>query len=212
MWLIIKFGVLDSGRGGLELLKKVKNQYSNIDFLLIMDEAYFPYGIKTEEELRNRVEKLFETFKNKGIETVLLACNTISSIYYDESYIKGISVNNVIKPVVKYVNQKHYKNIVVLATKYTINSGIYANKLNGNVIGIATDEYIRKIEERTFSETDALSILNNIPSDTDLIILGCTHYIAVKELFSNNSSIEILSQDKFRYIDVGKVSILRTVQ
>ncbi len=176
-----------------------------------MDEAYFPYGIKTEEELRNRVLKLFETFENRGVKTVLLACNTISSIYYDETTISGISVNNVIKPVVKYVNQKNYKNIVVLATKYTINSGIYANKLNTNVIGIATDDYIRKIEERTFSESDALNILASLPKDIDLIILGCTHYIAVKELFSNNTDIEILSQDKFRYIDVGKVSIIRTV-
>ncbi len=211
MWLIIKFGVLDSGRGGLELLKKVKNQYSNIDFLLIMDEAYFPYGTKTEEELRTRIVNLFEIFKNRGIKNVLLACNTISSIYYDESSIDGISVNNVIKPVVKYVNQRDYKNITVLATKYTINSGIYSDKLNGNVIGIATDEYIRKIEERTFNESDAICILSKIPCDTDLLILGCTHYIAVKELFSNNTDIEILSQDIFRYIDVGKVSIVRTV-
>ncbi len=192
-------------------MKKVKNQYGNIDFLLIMDEAYFPYGIKSEKELRDRVISLFEIFKKRGIKNVLLACNTISSIYYDDSSITGISIKNVIKPVVEYVNNRQYKNITVLATKYTVNSGIYDRKLNCNVTGIATDDYIKKVEERTFSEVDAINILEKIPNDTDLIILGCTHYIAVKELFCNNTKIEILSQDEFRYIDLGKVSIIRTI-
>ncbi len=176
-----------------------------------MDEAYFPYGDKTEEELRNRVETLIETFKNRGIKNVLLACNTLSSIYYDMANIGGISVNNVIKPVVEYVNTKKFKNIAVLATTFTVNSRIYSEKLSGNVLEIATDEYIRKIEEHAFIESDAVDLLNMIDDSVDVVVLGCTHYIAVKELFVKNANIEIITQDKFKYIRGGKVSILRTI-
>ena len=43
--------VFDSGVGGLHILESLVKEYKNENFIYIADEDFFPYGVKTKEQL-----------------------------------------------------------------------------------------------------------------------------------------------------------------
>ena len=80
----IEITIIDSGLGGIIFSESFKR--SNLDFnvITLIDKEGFPYGNKDLLWLKTRVVKLVCECKS---ELVLLACNTLSSIIYND-YIK----------------------------------------------------------------------------------------------------------------------------
>ena len=50
-------GFLDSGIGGLSVLKKAYKLLPNEDFVFFSDSAHNPYGDKSDEEIKQRCDK-----------------------------------------------------------------------------------------------------------------------------------------------------------
>ena len=60
-----RIGVFDSGIGGLNVLNNLVEQFPNEDFLYVGDNLNVPYGIKTEEELKEIISKIFRFFEGR---------------------------------------------------------------------------------------------------------------------------------------------------
>ncbi len=199
-----KVGLIDSGAGGKAMLESLKVKYPNIDFTLLTDEKYFPYGNKSKDLLLERVSYLSSELINNGCDVILLACNTISTLYLDKNSINNVILINVISPLVDYINNtlKDVKNACLLATNNTVNSKVYNDNLNCNVFSIKAEVAISKIQDDTFIEEDAIRLIREVEElnkNIDLIILGCTHFIKVKEYFVKNTDIVVISQDELNY-------------
>ena len=71
-------GVIDSGVGGLSVLKVLQKMLPHEDFLYIGDTARTPYGQRTEAEIRAFVREMTDYLNNAGIKLLVVACNTIT--------------------------------------------------------------------------------------------------------------------------------------
>ena len=71
-------GVLDSGVGGLSVLKCLRTMLPAEDFIYLGDTARTPYGPRKEEEVRAFVEQMLCFFDEKRVKLVVIACNTLT--------------------------------------------------------------------------------------------------------------------------------------
>ena len=90
----------DSGIGGLTVLNKVKKVLPNESFIYYGDTVHMPYGEKTKEQLLEYSDNIFRFFEEKGCKAVVMACNTTSSVIYND--VKG-KYNFKLYPIVQSV-------------------------------------------------------------------------------------------------------------
>ena len=75
----MKIGIFDSGIGGLSLLHQAMITLPEVDYVFYADVDNVPYGEKTNEQIREYVDKAVGFLVEKGCKAVVLACNTATS-------------------------------------------------------------------------------------------------------------------------------------
>jgi glutamate racemase len=173
----LKFGFYDSGIGGLITLREIVERVGCFDVLYLADTANFPYGDKEKEELfeigRRGVSYLFE----RGVDVVVVACNTLSTTV-GENLKKEFE-----KPVILITDFLEGfdvpKNSFIIGTKRTVESGFYQRKLG--VSALATPKLAQFVEMGIWEEGEVEEYLKEIlPEGFDFLILACTHYTVLK--------------------------------
>ena len=126
-------GILDSGQGGFFLLHKLYQQFPNQNFVCLMDKAHFPYGEKSQAELRSLLRKNIKFLTQQGAKQVIVACNTASAVLEKPSAYP-LPVKEIISASLKQASQySQNKKVGVLATKGTVESQAFlikSKKLN----------------------------------------------------------------------------------
>ncbi|MGO1468427.1 MAG: glutamate racemase [Tissierella sp.] len=189
-----KIGIIDSGVGGLTTAKEFRVLLSNESIIYLGDNANVPYGNRSKEEIYRLTKKLVDFLIRKDVKLIAVACNTISSIL-DEYFLDlKIPIVSIIKPVIEHVDKIGLKKIGVIATEFTINSGIYEKYLLkiDKDMSIATEgcpSLAEKIDGANYTDEEILKEVS-IHMDSILkkgnvkdIILGCTHYPIVLDKF-----------------------------
>lgn len=106
------------------------------------------------------------------------------------------TVVDVITPTIYFLRKNNYKNISILATKNTINMDIYSRLIEAEINYIDSSILINEIENDNVNLDTVLQLLSMVNSNCDVILLGCTHLIKIKDLFRKNTDIKVLSQDE----------------
>ncbi|MBP3820598.1 glutamate racemase [bacterium] len=178
-------GFFDSGVGGLTVLSKVKKLMPNESFIFYGDTAHVPYGEKTKEQLLEYSKPILKFFEQKKCKAVVMACNTTSSIIYND--IKGkynFKIYPVVQSVAKMLANLDVERLGVFATKATIQSGAYEREIskynkNIEIFGQFCPDWVKIVEENLIEDSkdsilkDLEKMLENKPQK---IVLGCTHY------------------------------------
>ena len=73
-------GVFDSGIGGLTVLKDCQAYFPDLSFCYYGDNARAPYGNRPKEEICAFVREALGEMVNFGVDVILLACNTATTI------------------------------------------------------------------------------------------------------------------------------------
>ena len=73
-------GVFDSGIGGLIVLRALRQTFPDYDFIYLGDTARAPYGNKHPSTIVDHTTESIKFLVNLGVELVVLACNTVSSV------------------------------------------------------------------------------------------------------------------------------------
>ena len=117
-------GVMDSGMGGISVLKELARIMPNEDFIFYGDSANAPYGSRTTEEIYQLTEAVVEKLLKKDVKAVVIACNTASSAAgarLREKYPKLpiVAIEPALKPAVISCPGGR---VLVLATEATLHS------------------------------------------------------------------------------------------
>lgn len=193
----------DSGIGGLTVLNKVKAILPDEKFLYYGDTAHMPYGEKTKEQLLEFSDNIFKFFESKGAKAVVMACNTTSSVIYEEVKDKyNFKLYPIVQSVSKILAGLDVSTLGIFATRATIESNAYQNEIakynkNMNVVGQYCPNWVHIVEENSMElkenqeiiRADLEKMLKNHP---DKIVLGCTHYPFLTEVLS-----QFVSKDTF---------------
>lgn len=193
----MKIGIFDSGYGGLSVLHSA---FCKIDaeFIYYADEKHVPYGEKSRDEILHFVREIVEFLREKGVDAIIIACNSASSVfnYFERAKIALPII--AMEPAVKLAvdqygaNLAYFKNISTsnlahnsqdLATNLPINSA----QISHSILVCATQITINGEKLRLLMES--LNI------KAELLALGGLVKIAENAKFSGNfSANEYLKQ------------------
>ena len=200
-------GVFDSGVGGCTVLKEIKKQLPNENYIYLGDTKRFPYGEKSKEEIIEYAKEAVHFFERNNVKAIIIACGTATSQALEEAQKETlIPVIGVIEPTAKYIKEKKYKKIGLIATKGSIRSkGWEQNiKKENEDIEITTKAcpLLAPLVEQGWAKSKATKIivkeyLKDI-KNVEAIVLGCTHYPIIKDI------IKKYSKRKTEIINVGE--------
>lgn len=208
--------VIDSGSGGIGLLKQLHSAFKNENFIYVADNDFLPYGNKSESSLKSRLEKIVNSLLSiYHIKAVVLACNTATTVALN--YLRG-KFNIPIYGVSPIGCTQH--NGLIMCTKLTskqilkhsfITSNSKPTKLNFQFLvmpKLAT--YIeRNVLNSKMLDKKARQLIKKYQlGNYKRIVLGCTHYEFLYDFFCKNlSNTKIICPSKKTIADIKRDNI-----
>lgn len=181
-------GFMDSGVGGLTVLKEAMRQLPNEDLIFIGDQARLPYGEKPAEIVKGFAWQMTNFLVRHEIKALVVACNTATAAALPDLQAQlAIPVIGVIAPGSQLASTvTKNQQVGVIATTGTIQSGAYSQQLKAlvpemTVNGLAVPDFVMMIEANQRHGAAVQQKVNQLlaplkTSQIDTLILGCTHF------------------------------------
>ena len=189
-------GVMDSGVGGLTVVKEIWRQLPRESIIFYGDSMRCPYGDRNPDEIRALTFRTLDFLVEQGVKMLVIACNTATAVGLEEARRRyDVPVLGVIAPgaraaIAASSNQK----IGIIGTQATISSKSYSKTLRQTHYGLeilshACPRFVDLVERGLLDESVALPIVADslqvfMGSGIDTMILGCTHYPLLAPLIS----------------------------
>lgn len=199
--------ILDSGVGGLTVVKEVMRQLPQEQIVYFGDTYRAPYGPRSSEEVRMFTMQIVNFLLELKPKMIVVACNTATAVALENIRdVVSIPVVGVIHPGSRAAIKKTRTGVVgVIGTEGTINSRAYEEALQQisptiQVVSQACPLLVPLVEQGIFENEEARLIVNNslrtmkdVP--LDCLILGCTHYPFLTGLISDvmGSGVELIN-------------------
>lgn len=189
-------GFLDSGVGGLSVLREAISTMPNENFIYFGDSKNAPYGTRDVEDVKRLTFKVVEFLLNKNVKAVVVACNTATSAAIHDlrdkyKDIPIIGIEPALKPAVK-LNRKG--NIIIMATPMTLREHKFVELMDKykdecSIIRMPCPELVEFVEDEILEGEELESYLKTkfepyINEDIAAVVLGCTHFPFVKDALS----------------------------
>lgn len=194
-------GIFDSGIGGLSVLKALRTELPNEQFIYVADSGHAPYGERNDAHVMARSLAVAKYLVSQHIKALVVACNTataaaIDSLRVSYPHLPIIGVEPALKPAVTVSATKH---IAVMATRSTLGSARFAALLGAqssqaNFVLLPCDGLAEAIEQ-AMQDSDATKVIAacacifkaagtfygqkeafQTSNAVDTVVLGCTHY------------------------------------
>ena len=222
-------GIFDSGYGGLTILKQIREQMPEYDFLYLGDNARTPYGTRSFEVVYEFTSQAVRTLFDMGCPIVILACNTASAKALrtiQQIDLPKIDPNKrvlgIIRPTVEYLDEiTQTRHVGILATSGTIKSQSYPLEIKKlfpdiTVSGEACPIWVPLVETGEAESEGAdyfirRHIDNLLAKDDkiDTLILGCTHYPILYDKIRKYTPAHIKVIKQGEYVGKSLVSYMK---
>lgn len=216
-------GIFDSGVGGLSVLQALLHELPHEQFVYLADSGNAPYGdARGDAFVQERSLAIAQyLLEQHDIKILVIACNTATAAAVELLRVRMpglpmIGVEPAIKPA-SFSSQTHH--VGVMATRGTINSQRVARLVadHGERAEFhlqACDGLARAIERSTEQAppenaetteiralcakyTSALGRFGQKTGQMDTLVLGCTHYVFVKD------DLRVLLGPDIQLLDTG---------
>lgn len=197
-------GIFDSGYGGLTVFRSITDRLPGYDYFYLGDNARAPYGNRSFNTIHQYTWECVQMLFEMGCPLVILACNTASAKALRTIQQRDLvnvdpakRVLGVIRPTAEVIgNYTSAKEIGVLGTKGTVQSGSYLIEINNFFPGIkvyqqacplwvpliengehdqpGADYFVKKYLDQVLAQSDKI----------DTLLLACTHYPLLQKKIS----------------------------
>lgn len=212
-------GFIDSGVGGLTVVKEALKQLPNENILYVGDTARCPYGPRPAEQVIEFTWEMTNHLVEQNIKMLVIACNTATAVALEE--IKAalpIPVIGVILPGTRAaVKQTRNKQVGIIGTLGTIKSRAYETALKMKVpelavTSLACPKFVSVVESNEYHSSVAKKIVAQtlaplVTKKIDTLVLGCTHYPLLRPIIQNVMGESVTLIDSGAET-VGEVSML----
>lgn len=180
--------MLDSGVGGLTVVREIFRQLPQERIVYFGDTARMPYGPRSHIEVRQFAVEIIEFLNTQDIKMVIVACNSATAAglpHYQETF--DLPILGVIEPGIRAA-LAHSKNKVVgvIGTSGTIASGAYEKAIKKmdsrvRVFSRPCPLFVLIVENNLSQTPEAYRVAEEYlaplrEEGVDTLILGCTHY------------------------------------
>lgn len=185
-------GLFDSGAGGLTILREVRRLLPSESLIYCADTAYFPYGARSPEALRERSALVVRRLIALECKLIVVACNTatVAALAHLRQTFPLVPFVGVV-PVVKLLAERTRSGTIALLSTPGTAASPYTAELIGRfaaerrVINVGCEGLADLIEGGTVDGPLLRGALERhlapvLESDADVLGLGCTHYPLVR--------------------------------
>lgn len=207
----MKLGIFDSGLGGVLIAKALHARFPEIDKVYLGDTINLPYGSRSDEAIYQASKNCMEALFREGCQLIIMACNTASARALrrlQQEYLPEAHPNQrilgVVVPTIEEAIDRGYGKLAVIGTNYTIGARVYTEELNKinseiDIVEKRTPLLVPLIENNGDAYLDA--VLDDYLAFTrekkfDALLLGCTHYIHLKDKIRERYAFDVLAQDE----------------
>ena len=190
--------VLDSGLGGLTVVRALRQAMPGEDILYFGDTARLPYGSKTAATVTTFVRQIIGYLLPHHPKHVVIACNTATALalHAVRAAFPGLSISGVIEPGAKAAilaaGSRRMPVIGVIATEATIGSreyerAIHRRRSHVRLLLRPTPLLVPIIEDGRRPDDPLVQMALRqylqplIKRGMDVLVLGCTHYPILKD-------------------------------
>ena len=182
--------LIDSGSGGVNILKECVKICPYCNYLLFCDHKNLPYGAKSKKELVEITEKnLLKIGNFFKFDIVIFACNTLTATVIDEMREKFCDIDFIgtvpaIKPALTEFKER---DILLIATKTTLENNKLIAKYKDSEIKFKALNKLAPLIDENLDEIEKIYpyLKKELKGNFKAIILGCTHYMAVENLLKD---------------------------
>lgn len=187
-------GVIDSGIGGLTVVRELQRLLPREDIIYFGDSANCPYGNKTSDQIFELSRNMLTFLGENEVKCVAVACNTISTLADRLRPCFDFQIVSIVEEAAKYVVRENLEAVGLIGTEFTVASGKYDELIHmGNpacrVVGKGSPLLAALVDRGDFNQHDINLEITTQVSDilsreqVGYLILGCTHYPIVEENF-----------------------------
>jgi glutamate racemase len=193
--------ILDSGLGGLTVVKYLRAALPHERIVYFGDTARTPYGLKSALTVTSFVRQIVNFLRRHDPKHLVIACNTATSLALPaiRAEFKGLSISGVVEPgaraAIDAAGAKAVPLIGIMATEATIWSKAYEKAIHRRRhharLLLRPAPLLVPLVEEGRDESDALvklalqQYLHPLAQrGVDVLILGCTHYTALRRLIA----------------------------
>ena len=216
-------GIIDSGVGGLTVVKEMQEKLPNESIIYIGDDKRCPYGPRPALEVRQFTIEMATVLADMGIKMLVIACNTATAVALEDiQELFPFPVIGVITPGARAaVHASTSNKIAVLGTTGTIKSEAYNKAIESQAPGatvfpLACPEFVQLVEDDQYNSEKASLITKQTlrelhGKDFDVAILGCTHYPLLEHFIKTAlpNGVQIISSAVETVLDVERILIER---
>lgn len=215
----MRIGVFDSGYGGLTILKALRRELPEYDFVYLGDNARAPYGTRSFDVVYEYTLQAVKCLMSRRCELIVLACNTASakalrSIQQNDLPQMGSDkrVLGVVRPTVEVIDlYTKTRKVGILATEGTVASRSYSIEIGKLASDIEVYEqacpmWVPLIENNEWNNEGADYFIRKYTAELmsrcemiDTVVLGCTHYPIIK------SKIESCLPEGVKVVEQGEI-------
>jgi glutamate racemase len=184
-------GIFDSGVGGLTVLRALHHRLP----IYLGDLARCPYGPRAQHEVRHFATQIADYLASCDIKLLVIACNTATAAAYQHLRDRySFPVLGVVDPgAAAAVRLSTSGRIGVIATDGTVASGAYRDavleRLPSAHVEQRSASWLVPLIERgalaraTVARELGATLTELRASNIDTLILGCTHFPLVQDIF-----------------------------
>lgn len=185
--------VIDSGIGGLTVLRELRVMMPVQHFIYVVDDNAFPYGDWKADELNSHIlELLDQMIEIYHPEMVVIACNTASTIVMKglRARFRDVKFVGTVPAIKPAAEQTRTGLVSVLATPGTVEREYtrdlvrsFASQCHVRLVGSSNlaafaEAHIRR---ETINEAELLAeiqpcFVERDDKRTDIVVLACTHF------------------------------------
>jgi glutamate racemase len=189
--------ILDSGVGGLTVVKEVMRQLPHEKIIYFGDTARAPYGPRNPEEVKMFTTQIVDYLIHFNPKMIVIACNTATAVALEHIRKRvSIPVIGVIMPGARAaIKTTRSGKVGVIGTEGTIRSMAYDKALQMissqlEIQSLACPDLVPLVEQGVFAGEQARSTVERsltslMDSPIDCLILGCTHYPFLIDVISD---------------------------
>lgn len=181
-------GVLDSGIGGLSVLREIHRLLPGRATIYVADQQHLPYGPRPLDEIHRYVDGITRFLRDRGAGVVVLACHAASAaaLYrLRESYpeMPFVGIEPALKPAVAATRRG---TVGVLTTQATADGPLYQRVVSAyagetRIITRIAPALVTLAERSSVSDDEALRVVRQalqplLDAGVDEIVLACTHF------------------------------------
>lgn len=184
-------GVFDSGAGGLTILQALRDLLPQENYIYFGDTAHCPYGTKSEAEITALTLHACRFLMEQGVKLIVVACNTASQAALATLRatldLPFVGVVPAVKPAAQAT---HKGRIGIAATNQAAQASYLQGLIHEFAQGIQVytagyPELVTLVERGELNGPQVEETLKHVfhpmlSHDIDVLVLGCTHFPALR--------------------------------